>query len=129
MELRELGESPKSEESAVPVDISVKHDRQDEDLVKESREEGNTSVPGCQNDLPLEVLTPHMITAADSKPLDSLQEIIEVEAPGAQEDNKRDINELMQEVAVYYPTTSMHECYSESRGCCDLLLILDVSIS
>ncbi|KAG0583524.1 hypothetical protein KC19_3G143800 [Ceratodon purpureus] len=98
MQLPALNESSKAEESAVPEVLSVTHDRQDEDRIKGSSEEGNTSVPGCQNDLLPEVSTHSLITPMDSKPLETLQEITEVETPGAQEDNKKDIDDLMQEV-------------------------------
>ena len=107
MQLPALNESTEAEELAILEDIGVTHDRQDEDLSKDNIEEGNTCVPGCQNALPPEIPTPSMVTAVESKPLDSLQEITEAEEPGTQEDNKRDIDKLMQEVAVYFLITSL----------------------
>jgi hypothetical protein len=105
MQLPALDESKEAEGSADPEAVSLTHDRQDEDRVKSRSEEGNTSMPGCQNDLLPEIPAPSIISAVDSKPLDSLHEITEVEAPGAEEDNKKDIDELMQEVVVYFSIT------------------------
>jgi hypothetical protein len=105
MQLPALDESKEAEGSADLKAVSLTHDRQDEDRVKSKSEEGNTSMPRCQNDLLPEIPAPSIIYAVDSKPLNSLHEITEVEAPGAGEENKKYIDELMQEVAVYFSIT------------------------
>lgn len=98
MQLTALDESTNAEKPAVPLDASVTHNGEDNDRVKDNSEESNTRVPGCHTDPPPEIPTPSLIVAVDSKPLDSLQEITEVEASGSREESKKGIDELMQEV-------------------------------
>jgi len=100
MQYNELDESKKAEEHSVPVDDSVTHGRQDGDRVKDNSEESNTRVPDCQSVPPLQIPTLSLTVAGDSKPLDSLQEITEVEVSGSREESKKGIDELMQEVQL-----------------------------
>lgn len=102
-QLTALDDSTKAEEPAVPVGVEVTHDKQGKDRVKDNSEESNTRVPGCQSDPPPEIRTPSLIAAVDSKPLDSLQEITEVQASGSREESKKGIDELMLEVQFNPP--------------------------
>lgn len=98
MQLTSRSESAKDEEPSATAVVSVTLDGQGDGRVKDSSEESDVRVPGCQSIAPVQIPTPSLIVAGDTKPLNSLQEITEEEASGSRKEIKKGINELMQEV-------------------------------
>uniref|UniRef100_A0A7I4EBW2 HNH nuclease domain-containing protein n=1 Tax=Physcomitrium patens TaxID=3218 RepID=A0A7I4EBW2_PHYPA len=87
-----------AKQSSIHEHDIVTHHKQDN--VIHSNEKSSTRVLACQNSLPPVILTTTVKTVPDCEPSIYVQEIIEVEAPPLDNDSKRGMDELMQEVIV-----------------------------
>lgn len=89
-----------AKQSSIHEHDIVTHHKQDN--VIHSNEKSSTRVLACQNSLPPVILTTTVKTVPDCEPSIYVQEIIEVEAPPLDNDSKRGMDELMQEVAFHF---------------------------